>query len=117
MKTDQNTSLVSINDLWQIAIRRLARLRAKMMLGADVCRGLQELDLLLESLPLSTNEFGLARNRLKNAGRYMACAERGAAQYELKMLECNLRSWADVLTATYRPHRGVRVCQTSLHRF
>ena len=41
---------------------------------------------MLNALPLSTSEFGLAVNRLKNAHRYLVSDERGAARYELRML-------------------------------
>ena len=42
--------------------------------------------MLLESLPLSTSEFGLATTRLNNARRYLESSERGAARYELRLL-------------------------------
>ena len=42
--------------------------------------------MLLESLPLSTSEFGLAMNRLNNARRYLKSNECGAARYELRLL-------------------------------
>ena len=54
---------------------------------ADLSNGqLTEAAMLLESLPLSTSEFGLATNRLNNARRYMESNERGAARYELLLL-------------------------------
>lgn len=46
---------------------------------------------LLEALPLNTEEFALAGNRLRNAGRYLRSRERGAACYELKLLARSLR--------------------------
>ena len=49
-----------------------------------------ELQRIIESLPLSTDEFGLAMNRLRNASRYLRSHERGAARYELKMLARSL---------------------------
>ena len=45
---------------------------------------------ILESLPLSTAEYGVAANRLENAGRYMRSEENGAASYELRMLARSL---------------------------
>jgi hypothetical protein len=47
---------------------------------------LPQVRLLLESLPLSTGEFGLAMNRLKSAGRYLRLGEPGAAKFELRLL-------------------------------
>jgi hypothetical protein len=117
MKTDQHASPISINDLWRTAIRRLAWLRAKMTIGIDVSRALQDFHGVLESLPLSTSEFGLARNRLNNAVKYLASAESGAARYELRLLETSLRLWAGVLTATYRPQHRMRARQPSHPRF
>ncbi len=117
VKNNQCLSPVSIDDVWQVAIRRLSRLRTQMKLRMDVSRGLAELNVLLESLPLSTSEFGLARNRVNNARRYITAAEWGAAQYEFKLLESNLRSWAEVLTATYHPKRGIRTRGPASHRF
>lgn len=40
----------------------------------------------LECMPLSTGEFALAMNRLKNAEMYLQSGEPGAARYELRML-------------------------------
>ena len=64
----------------------------------DLTRGISPLDafdevrMILESLPLTTDEFCVASNRLKNAQRYVASSELGAACYELTMLS---RSLAD----------------------
>jgi hypothetical protein len=41
---------------------------------------------LLESMPLSTTEFDMARHRLDNAQRYADSFEPGAAVYELRIL-------------------------------
>ncbi len=46
---------------------------------------------LLESLPLSTDEFGLACTRLDNARRYLEFTEPGAARYELRLLASSLK--------------------------
>ena len=115
MNSHLNTSLVSvnINDLWRIAIRKIARLRSRIAVGIDVSHDLQELNEHFESLPLSTSEFGLARNRVNNVLRYLKCGERGAAQYELKLLDSSVRSWADALTTSAQPHRGIRTALPS----
>jgi hypothetical protein len=105
MKNEQVTSTPVVNDLFTIAIRRLARLRAKVMLGINVCRALSDFETILESLPLSTSEFGLAHNRLQNALRYLASAEPGAARYELQLLATSLRLWSGVLPEGLRPVR------------
>jgi hypothetical protein len=41
---------------------------------------------MLNSLPLTTSEFGLAVSRLKNAQRYLVANEPGAARWELRIL-------------------------------
>lgn len=46
---------------------------------------------VLHSLPLATDEFGLAQNRIRNARRYYQAREVGAARYELRLLMCSLR--------------------------
>jgi hypothetical protein len=53
---------------------------------------LDEVRSLLESLPLSTGEYGVAKNRLRNAQRYLTSQERGAARFELRMLAGSLRN-------------------------
>lgn len=59
--------------------------------GQDVGHQIVQALQLLESLPLSTSEFGLAVSRLRNAHRYLASDERGAAHYELRLLAGSLR--------------------------
>jgi hypothetical protein len=44
----------------------------------------------LEALPLTTEEAALMRNRLANARNYLEAGERGAANYELRLLACSL---------------------------
>ena len=45
---------------------------------------------MLNGLPLTTDEFGLAANRLKNAHRYFVAEEPGAARYELRLILSSL---------------------------
>ena len=56
---------------------------------------LDELHLLLECLPLTTEEFSVAANRLKNAHRYLTAQEVGAARWELNALRQQLRRQVD----------------------
>ncbi|MCO6459136.1 MAG: hypothetical protein J5I93_27825 [Pirellulaceae bacterium] len=49
--------------------------------------------LLLEALPMATNEFAVARRRLQNADRYLRSDEWGAARYELRLLYGMLRQY------------------------
>ena len=45
---------------------------------------------ILETLPISTSEFALAAQRLRNALAYMSASEQGAAAYELRLLRGQL---------------------------
>lgn len=45
-----------------------------------------ELETLVESLPLPTAEFALAMKHLYNAKEYVSAGEVGAAKFELKMM-------------------------------
>lgn len=53
--------------------------------------GFEQAREVLDSLPLTTEEFCVAINRLANAQRYLLIGERGAACFELRLL---LRSLA-----------------------
>jgi hypothetical protein len=46
----------------------------------------------LEALPLSTDVFGLALNRLQNAKKYWEEGEWGAGRFELQMFLAALKS-------------------------
>lgn len=70
----------------------VGKLRAEIRHVVDVPERIEWIQRLLESLPLSTSEFGLAMARLENAERYLISNERGAAMFELKLLEGNLQS-------------------------
>ena len=63
-------------------------------------RELAQIAEFLETLPLTTERFSLARQRLRNAQRYLESAEFGAASYELRLLDGILRE-----PAVARPHR------------
>jgi hypothetical protein len=52
----------------------------------------EELRRVLQALPLSTSEFGLALRRLSNAEHYFATGEQGAAQFELRMFLGGLKT-------------------------
>jgi hypothetical protein len=53
---------------------------------AGLLASLERLRRLLEALPLATDEFGLAVNRLENARRYLLSGEYGAGCFELRLL-------------------------------
>jgi hypothetical protein len=49
-------------------------------------RWFEYVELALDTMPLSTGEYGTARNRCQNARRYRQAGEHGAARYELRLL-------------------------------
>jgi hypothetical protein len=61
-------------------------------LDADRGAAFAEARASLETLPLTTEEFSLAVNRLANAQRYLESGEHGAARWELLQLRRILRS-------------------------
>jgi hypothetical protein len=63
----------------QIISRAIDKLRRKI----DVEDELTKAQVLLETLPLSTEEFGIAASRMRNADRYLRSQEYGAANWEL----------------------------------
>jgi len=76
-------------------IRRLAavRLRSLMQKLSDTQPAADELNNLrqiFKSLPLTSGDFSLAMNHLRNVERYLCSDEPGAARYELRLLSGGL---------------------------
>jgi len=67
-------------------IRQLRSLMEQRPGIAVVADDLLDVVRMLKALPLSTGEFGLALNRIKNAHRYLVANEPGAARFELRLL-------------------------------
>ena len=69
---------------------------------------------MLNGLPLSTSEFTVAMNRLRNAHRYLVANEPGAARYELRLLLCSVRPEADgqPIRRTFRLSRVIGTGET-----
>lgn len=59
--------------------------------GDNPYEDLIRIESFLDSLPLATDEYGVAQNRIRNARRYFQAHEVGAARYELRLLMCSLR--------------------------
>lgn len=79
-----------------------------MMRQFDIRDDLDEARLLLESVPLSTDEFSLACNRLRNADRFEGSGERGAANWELRTLRMWALRYGNAPVATTRRNRGIQ---------
>ena len=90
------TDSLKIEDICLQAVERIEALHALLsrdVKATDTVGNLfANVKRLLDALPLNTEEFGLAGNRLRNADRYLRSRERGAACYELKLLSRSLRS-------------------------
>jgi len=52
---------------------------------------ISDTQIMIESLPLASGEYGAVSNRLRNARRYLRSDEQGAATYELRLLMGDLR--------------------------
>lgn len=106
--TESTAHKVTIEDIFGQATRKLESLLAQLDQATgsngDNGDGIAELKQLLEALPFSTAEFGLATNRLRNASRYLRSQERGAARYELKCSPA--ASIATVIRAVVRRPRS-----------
>ena len=72
--------------------------------------------LAIEALPLTTDEFCVTINRLKNAQRYLDSGERGAASYELKMLSRRLTSNEDPKVITRRLRKRLNTLRNVLEK-
>ena len=80
----------TIEDICLQAVQHVEDLMAQIARGSNPLNdsgfAFDETQMLLEALPLNTDEFGLAANRLRNASRYLRSQELGAAGYELRLL-------------------------------
>ena len=85
---------LTIEDICLQGVQRIETLHALLKRdthAADACEdAFAEVWMILDALPLDTDDFALAGNRLRNATRYLESGERGAACYELKLLSRNL---------------------------
>lgn len=91
MRSIQKLSTATLDTIRQELIDTVEHLLASLRRDTEIVAELQEVCELLESLPLATDEYQTARNRLRNAHRYLVSQERGAARYELKLLAGSLR--------------------------
>ena len=105
------TEARTLRDVFAPMLALLAKLVEQMREGHRGNEELEDLRALLERLPLTTEEFGLATTRMGNAHRYVKAREQGAARWELKALRGQLQRQLQLQTAGYAPRRrgfGVR---------
>ncbi len=99
----QLTETTTLDRIYQPVLSELGQLLAAIRTGSAIGRDFYETACLLESLPLATDEFGLARTRLGNASRYWHTNERGAATWEVCTLMKQIQNKAT--TKTVEPRR------------
>jgi hypothetical protein len=90
MRHDIPTAATTVAQITQSVNQCLGRLLQKRQLDEAARDDFAAARSMLEAMPLSTDEFGLACTRLQNAQHYLRYTEPGAAWYELRMLAGNL---------------------------
>jgi hypothetical protein len=77
--------------VWDAVAEGVAKARAGLVCGGVPAPDWVALQVGLEALPLTTEDYGVCLNELLHARQYLEAGERGAAWYELKLLEGRLR--------------------------
>ena len=102
----------TIDDICLKAVQHVEDLMAQITRGLNPIEdsgiALGEVQMMLAALPLNTDEFGLATNRLRNANRYLRSQELGAARYELRLLARSLTRNRHHRVAGRRDRQGTR---------
>lgn len=101
-----NRHTVSLASVFQPVLNSLVRLTKMVRCGQDAGGELDEMQVLLETLPLSIDDFATACNRLRNAQRYLQARERGAARWELNTLRQQLGNRLEAEAKPGRRRRG-----------
>lgn len=76
---------------WHVLSGLLGRLRANLDNDESSLDDLNAVAFLLETLPLASDSFATATNQVRNARRYLAYREIGAARFELRLLSSTLK--------------------------
>lgn len=105
MHTEMNTK-VDFESVFQPVLSALASLVRRIGRNVACNSDLSEIQSLLETLPLSSDDFGISCNRVSNARRYLSSHEWGAARWEIGMLASQLRNQAGAVTR--EPRRRLR---------
>jgi hypothetical protein len=109
MMTSRPELMTSADDGYKPTLTFLARFLLRLHDGQRTNGEVDDLRILLETLPLSTDEFGLACNRVTNAKGYLQSNELGAAMWELRALRQQLQNRADAQPCEPRPRRQLRI--------
>ena len=106
MQNQRADTVLSVDHVRTQVIQHLRSLLDGSLADSEWADGFLDALAMLATLPLSTQEFGLATNRLHNARRYATAQERGAARFELQLLLGSLKSDDDSLPIRRRLHRS-----------
>lgn len=106
MRTRTNPPSVAFESVFAPVLKQAEVLLRTLETRRAVQTEMEDLAGLLETLPLASNEFGLACTRVSNAQRYLDSAERGAARWELDAMVRQLKSHA--VAETKEPRRRLR---------
>jgi hypothetical protein len=77
--------------VWDDVAEQVGKVRTALARGVVAAADWKKLHVGLEALPLTTEDFGVCLNELLHARQYLEAGERGAAWYELKLLEGRLQ--------------------------
>ena len=94
----QNQHEITVNSIEQSRNQLMKHLRNLLdgsLSNSTWADGLIDTLAMLATLPLSTDEYGLATRRVHNARRYLTANERGAACFELQLLLGSIRNGDD----------------------
>jgi hypothetical protein len=88
MQNSQPAIAVSVEQSQANIVRHLRSLldHSPENMNGNWADGLLEALAMLATLPLDSQEYSLATNRLQNARRYVAAREPGAARFEVQLL-------------------------------
>ena len=92
MRYEIPAGAATIAQITQSVSQCLGRLLQKRLLDEAARDDFAAARSMLEAMPLSTDQFGLACTRLQNAQYYLRYTEPGAAWYELRLLASSLKN-------------------------
>lgn len=87
----QTTQSQTLDSVYLPVVTALGRLFRRVTDGGSFLADFDDVIFLLETLPLATDEFGIARLRLLTAKGYRSANEIGAASWEIRTVMQQLR--------------------------
>ena len=90
--TTQTSKTQTLESVYQPVLDALDQLFGRVNADHAVEADFDQATFLLETLPLASDEFGIARLRLTNAKRYRDAKELGAAGWEIRTVMLQLRA-------------------------